>query len=91
MSHALSYYNYVNDDDCCSDNDKKDEINDDVDGYDAPCAQVLDIDETCIPDFTSKKNEPMRPGDMMQCWDPIFVSGDKRGLKEASVLSVNCK
>ena len=54
-------------------------------------AQALDIDETGIPDFTSKKNEPIRPGDMMQHWDPIFVSGDKRGLKEASVLSVNRK
>ena len=28
---------------------------------------------------------------MKQFWDPIFCSGDKRGLKEATVMSTNTK
>ena len=38
-----------------------------------------------------KKKEPMRPGDVTQHWDPIFVSSDKRGIKEVTVTSVNWK
>ena len=37
----------------------------------------------------SKNKEPIRPGDVIAYHSHIFVAGDKRGLREARVLSVN--
>ena len=39
----------------------------------------------------SKKKEPIRPGDVISYHSHVYVSGDKRGLREATVLSVNAK
>ena len=53
------------------DNDETDDENDE------PHATSLDEDETGMPDFEEKSNEPIRPGDAIQLWDPMFCSGDK--------------
>jgi len=48
--------------------------------------------DTFDPDnvsFERKCKEKIRPGDVIQYYNPIFVSGDPRGLRETSVLSVD--
>ena len=39
----------------------------------------------------SRKKEPIRPGDVISYHSHVYVSGDKRGLRTATVLSVNAK
>jgi hypothetical protein len=41
--------------------------------------------------FRTRTNEPICPGDVIQYYDPIYVTGDPRGLREAKVLAVNPK
>ena len=48
--------------------------------------------DTFDPDnvsFERKCKEKLRPGDVIQYYNPIFVAGDPRGLRETSVLSVD--
>ncbi len=48
--------------------------------------------DTFDPDkvlFERKSKEKICPGDVIQYYNPIFVSGDPRGLRETSVLSVD--
>ena len=67
------------------DNDGIDDDNDELH------ATSLDADETSTPGFEEKSNEPMRPVDVAQCWDPMFCSGDEEGLKEVTIMSRNPK
>jgi hypothetical protein len=39
--------------------------------------------------FEGKCKEPICPGDVIQYYSPMFVTGDLRGLRETSVLSVD--
>ncbi len=39
----------------------------------------------------TRSNEPISPGDVIQYYDPIYVTGDKQGLHEARILAVNHK
>jgi hypothetical protein len=39
----------------------------------------------------TRSNKPICPGDVIQYYDPIYVTGDKQGLREARVLAVNHK
>ena len=36
-----------------------------------------------------KSNEPIRPGDVIEYWNPIFVKGSAQGKRTATVLSVD--
>ena len=48
--------------------------------------------DTFDPDnasFEQKCKEKIHPGDVIQYYNPIFVAGDPRGLRETSVLSVD--
>ena len=38
-----------------------------------------------------RKNEPIRPGDCLLYYSPVFAAGDKRGKREATVISVDPK
>lgn len=42
-----------------------------------------------VPSSGARKNEPIRPGDVILYFDPIFPAGDKRGRREATVISVD--
>ena len=48
-------------------------------------------DELGIPmeSLSEKKKEKIRPGDILSYESPIFFSGDKRGKRKATVLSVD--
>jgi hypothetical protein len=39
--------------------------------------------------FEGKSKEPIRPGDVIQYYSPIFVTGDPQGLCETTVLSID--
>eukprot|EP00804_Cyclotella_cryptica_P029841 CCRYP_010751-RA/>CCRYP_010751-RA protein AED:0.07 eAED:0.06 QI:553/0/0.5/1/1/1/2/0/709 len=58
---------------------------------DAPYTQAINFD----PDINNLddgiSNEPIRPGDVIEYYSPIFVVGDKRGLRQATVLYVDPK
>jgi hypothetical protein len=47
------------------------------------------LGEFRLQDFSDKKMEPLRPGDVIQYTSPIFVSGDRRGRRQATVLSTD--
>jgi len=40
-------------------------------------------------DEEEQSNEPIRPGDVIEYYSPIFVAGDARGLRQATVLSTD--
>jgi hypothetical protein len=42
-----------------------------------------------MPNFSDKVHEPLRPGDVIQYYCPIFCAGDRRGLRNATVLSTD--
>jgi len=42
-----------------------------------------------LQDFSDKKTEPLRPGDIIQYTSPIFVFGDRRGQRIAMVISTD--
>lgn len=50
-----------------------------------------DIYASAITLEPSRKKEPIRPGDVISYYSHVFVSGDKRGLRTATVLSVDAK
>ncbi|KAL7483666.1 hypothetical protein ACHAW6_011149 [Cyclotella cf. meneghiniana] len=58
---------------------------------DAPYTQSINFD----PDLNNLddgiSNEPIRPGDVIEYYSPIFVVGDKRGLRQTTVLCVDPK
>ena len=42
-----------------------------------------------MPDFSDKNKEPLRPGDVIQYFSPIYCAGDPRGLRTATVISTD--
>ena len=48
-------------------------------------------DRNCTLDYDRRSNEPIHSGDVIQYYDPIYVTGNPQGLREATVLSVNPK
>jgi hypothetical protein len=69
------------------DNDE-DENHDDLD---LPYTQAITFDPDDFGELEGRSNEPIRPGDVIEYYCPIFVTGDKRGLRQATVLAVDPK
>jgi hypothetical protein len=42
-----------------------------------------------LPEFSDKKKEPLRPGDVIEYCSPIYCAGDPRGLRKATVVSTD--
>ena len=42
-----------------------------------------------LDDYSGKRREPLRPGDVVQYTHPVFRAGDKRGQRTATVLSTD--
>lgn len=60
------------------------------DGFlDCPYTQAMNFDPEANDLDEEISNEPMRPGDVIEYYSPIFVVGDKRGLRQAAVLAVS--
>ena len=73
----------------CSDQDDAD---DDTDDLDAPYTQAITFDpDDFRMDDEGISNEPIRPGDVIEYYSPIYVAGDPRGLRRATVLSIDPK
>lgn len=73
----------------CSDQDDAD---DDMDDLDAPYTQAITFDpDDFRMDDEGISNEPIRPGDVIEYYSPIYVAGDPRGLRRATVLSIDPK
>jgi hypothetical protein len=62
---------------------------DDMDDLDIPYTQAITFDPDDFGTVEGPSNEPIRPGDVIEYYCPIFVSGDARGLRHATVLSVD--
>lgn len=60
----------------------------DEDFLDAPYTQAINFDPDLNNLDDTVSNEPIRPGDVIEYYSPVFVVGDKRGLRQATVLSV---
>lgn len=72
-----------------SEDDRNDHFQDESD-LDDPYDENLGLDgEFHRQDFSEKKIEPLRPGDVIQYTCPIFVFGDRRGRRQATVLSTD--
>jgi len=71
-----------------SDNDRSDD-----EELDIPYTQAISLDPDNFEpiDENEKSNEPMRVGDVIQYYSPIFVAGDPRGLRETTVLAIDPK
>ena len=65
----------------------------DDDELDIPYTQAISLDPDNFEpiDENETSNEPMRVGDVIQYYSPIFVAGDPRGLREATVLAIDPK
>lgn len=68
------------------DDDDDDENHDDLD---LPYTQAITFDPDDFGDLEGRSNEPIRPGDVIEYYCPIYVTGDKRGLRQATVLAVD--
>ena len=68
----------------CDDDD--DENHDDLD---LPYTQAITFDPDDFGELEGRSNEPIRPGDVIEYYCPIYVTGDKRGLRQATVLAVD--
>lgn len=72
----------------CSDQDDTG----DMDDLDAPYTQAITFDpDDFRMDDEGISNEPIRPGDVIEYYSPIYVAGDPRGLRRATVLSIDPK
>ena len=74
---------------CGSELDEESDQDDD-DAMDIPYTQAMNYDSD-LSDFGSedeKSNEPLRPGDVIQYYSGIYVAGDPRGLRQATVMAV---
>ena len=74
-----------------SDSDGADDFGNEMDELDAPYTQAINFDPDNFPNIGDICNEPIRPGDEIEYYSPIFVSGDRRGLRQATVLSIDPK
>jgi len=79
------------------DSDSDDESNDGMmDDLDVPYTQAITFDPDDLSiggsdEEEEQSNEPIRPGDVIEYYSPIFVAGDARGLRQATVLSTDPK
>jgi hypothetical protein len=72
----------------CSDQEDMD----DMDDLDIPYTQAITFDpDEFRMDEEGISNEPIRPGDVIEYYSPIYVAGDPRGLRRATVLSIDPK
>jgi len=77
------------------DSDSDDESNDGMmDDLDVPYTQAITFDPDDLSiggsdEEEEQSNEPIRPGDVIEYYSPIFVAGDARGLRQATVLSTD--
>lgn len=62
-------------------------INEDF--LDCPYTQAMNFDPDSNDLDEDVSNEPMRPGDVIEYYSPIFVVGDKRGLRQAVILGIS--
>ena len=81
-----------------SDEDVVEEDDDDHEPMDIPYTQALGLesDDDYLPPpvldpDNIKSKEPIRPGDVIEYSSFLFVAGDKRGHREARVISVDPK
>lgn len=72
-----------------NDNDESD----DEDEFDAPYTQAITYDPDKFEPMAENEtsNEPIRVGDVVEYYSPIHVAGDPRGLRQATVLSIDPK
>ena len=73
---------------CESEQDEESDQDDDA--MDIPYTQAMNYDSDDF-DFGSedeKSNEPLRPGDVIEYYSGIYVAGDPRGHREATVMAV---
>ncbi len=70
-------------------NDDDGENHDEKDDLDVPYTQAITFDPDDFGTVEGQSNEPIRPGDVIEYYCPIFVSGDARGLRLATVLAVD--
>mmetsp|Transcript_24935 Transcript_24935/g.60029 ORF Transcript_24935/g.60029 Transcript_24935/m.60029 type:complete len:991 (-) Transcript_24935:48-3020(-) len=71
------------------DDDDDDESDNEADELDVPYTQAITFDPDDFGPVEEQSNEPIRPGDVIEYYSPIFVAGDARGLRQATVLSVD--
>ena len=69
------------------------ESDDDEDEFDAPYTQAITYDPDKFEPMAENEtsNEPIRVGDVIEYYSPIHVAGDPRGLRQATVLSIDPK
>eukprot|EP00956_Cyclotella_meneghiniana_P012527 scaffold17826_cov72-Cyclotella_meneghiniana.AAC.1 len=67
--------------------EEKSAINEDF--LDCPYTQAMNFDPDSNNLDEDVSNEPMRPGDVIEYYSPIFVVGDKRGLRQATILGIS--
>lgn len=69
------------------------ESDDDEDEFDAPYTQAITYDPDKFEPMAKNEtsNEPIRVGDVIEYYSPIHVAGDPRGLRQATVLSIDPK
>lgn len=73
--------------------DEDDDRSDDEE-LDIPYTQAISFDPDNFDepmDENETSNEPLRVGDVIEYYSPIFVAGDPRGLREATVLAIDPK
>ena len=70
------------------DNDNSDD-DDEFDDLEVPYTQAITFDPDDLVGDEEQSNEPIRPGDVIEYYSPIHVAGDPRGLRQATVLSVD--
>ncbi|KAL7472547.1 hypothetical protein ACHAXS_012922 [Conticribra weissflogii] len=68
-----------------------DESDIDMEELEVPYTQAITFDPDDFPKITETCNEPLRVGDEVEYYCPMFVAGDKRGLRQAFVLSIDPK
>ncbi|KAL7543744.1 hypothetical protein ACHAXR_013056 [Thalassiosira sp. AJA248-18] len=68
--------------------EEEEDDHNEMDDLDVPYTQAITFDPDDLETEEEKSNEPIRPGDVIEYYSPIYVAGDARGLRQASVLSV---
>lgn len=71
-----------------------DNRSDDDEELDIPYTQAISFDPDNFDEPTDENetsNEPLRVGDVIEYYSPIYVAGDPRGLREATVLAIDPK
>ncbi|KAL7551083.1 hypothetical protein ACHAWF_014281 [Thalassiosira exigua] len=68
--------------------DDDDESNIDMEDLDVPYTQAITFDPDDFGTGGDRSDEPIRPGDVIEYYSPIFVAGDPRGQRHATVLTV---